>query len=155
MCTAVVVSIVIAAAIVWSKFWRQVLLTVAILYALIAYALISVASAQRCPAGHDQFLNCLPLSGAARTRHEQWSNQPVARQIPGAQPYGAAPTTGMNPCVYRLAARALQTDPRGQLYRAAVARAGGTREAADAVRDSSPEAQALRRDLFRRCGARL
>jgi hypothetical protein len=48
--------------------------------ALLVVGLSTTASApalaQRCPAGQDQFHN--------------WANQPAARQIPGAQPYGAA-----------------------------------------------------------------
>ena len=44
-CTAVVVAMAVAALLVWSPFMRQVLLTVALLYALIVYALVSAASA--------------------------------------------------------------------------------------------------------------
>ena len=48
------------------------------------------AQAQRCPAGEDQFHNCLSMEPGMRARQEQWANQPAARRIPGAQPYGTA-----------------------------------------------------------------
>jgi hypothetical protein len=70
------------------------------LFAIIIMSLgAPTASAQRCPAGQDQFLNCLPMGGAARAKHEQWANQPAAYRIPGARQYGASainisPVTG-------------------------------------------------------------
>jgi hypothetical protein len=51
---------------------------------------LTAAQAQRCPAGQDQFHNCLSMDPAMRARQEQWANQPAARRIPGAQPYGTA-----------------------------------------------------------------
>src|SRR5262245_34020937 len=85
---------------------------------LAAVCMPQSAYAQRCPAGQDQFMNCLPLSGPARTRHEQWANQPAAYQIPGARPYGAAQTNspqqgaGYN-CKYRRALALIRAgDPR-------------------------------------------
>jgi hypothetical protein len=51
---------------------------------------LTAAQAQRCPAGQDQFHNCLSMDPAMRARQERWANQPAARQIPGAQPYSAA-----------------------------------------------------------------
>jgi hypothetical protein len=66
------------------------------------------AEAQRCPAGQDQFHNCLSMNPGMRARQEQWANQPAARRIPGAQPYGTPPlVTGTTPTLrgvrYRLA----------------------------------------------------
>jgi hypothetical protein len=62
--------------------------------ALLVVGLSTTASApalaQRCPAGQDQFHNCLSMDPGMRTRQEQWANQPAARRIPGAQPYGTA-----------------------------------------------------------------
>jgi len=54
------------------------------------------AHAQRCPAGQDQFMNCLSADPQMRARQEQWANQPAARRIPGAQPYGGT-VTGTEP----------------------------------------------------------
>jgi hypothetical protein len=63
---------------------RTLLATLALLTLTIS------AEAQRCPAGQDQFNNCLSMDSTMRARQEQWANQPAARRIPGAQPYGAA-----------------------------------------------------------------
>ena len=63
---------------------RTLLATLALL------TLTASAQAQRCPAGEDQFHNCLSMESGMRARQEQWANQPAARRIPGAQPYGTA-----------------------------------------------------------------
>jgi hypothetical protein len=128
--------------------------------ALIILALISIllafaptpARAQRCPAGQDQFMNCLSMNPQMRAKQEQWANQPAARQIPGAQPYGASggrPTT--NPCVYR---KAMQSrDPRMVRLAAETARRGNTVEAANTLRNTA-DYEALQRKFFRECAAR-
>jgi hypothetical protein len=60
------------------------------IFALACTAGAVPAHAQRCPAGQDQFQNCLSMNPQMRGRQKQWANQPAARQIPGAQPYGGA-----------------------------------------------------------------
>jgi hypothetical protein len=65
---------------------NKVLICVAV---FIMFMALKPAHAQRCPAGQDQFMNCLSMNPQMRARQEQWANQPAARQIPGAQPYGA------------------------------------------------------------------
>jgi hypothetical protein len=127
-----------------------------LLAAIALAAFMTPAYAQRCPAGHDQFLNCYSLDQAARARHERWANQPAARQIPGAQPYGASGggQTTLNSCVYR---RAVQLEragnPRYMRYKREADRRGGTFEASGSAIRDVPEFQALKRQLFRECGA--
>jgi hypothetical protein len=89
MCT-LLVAMALAALLVWSPLFRQACLAAALLFAMLAFAFMSTASAQRCPAGQDQFMNCYSLDAGARAKHEAWANQPAARRIPGAQPYGTA-----------------------------------------------------------------
>jgi hypothetical protein len=57
---------------------------------LFAFWLVGLmpADAQRCPAGQDQFHNCLSMNPQMRAKQEAWANQPAARQIPGA-PHGS------------------------------------------------------------------
>jgi hypothetical protein len=59
--------------------------------ALACIAMATPAAAQRCPAGQDQFHNCLSMNPQMRAKQEAWANQPAARQLPGAQPHGTAP----------------------------------------------------------------
>jgi hypothetical protein len=129
-----------------------------VLAAILLLISATVASAQRCPAGQDQFHNCLSMNPQMRAKQEAWANQPAAYQIPGAQPLGATRSTAgssMNPCVYRKAiALERARNPRYMRYKAAADRAGGTFEAGGTVIRSSPEFHALKRDLFRQCGAR-
>jgi hypothetical protein len=62
----------------------------------ILLASASPAHAQRCPAGQDQLGNCYSMDPQMRAKQERWANQPAARQIPGAQPYGQPPIN-LNP----------------------------------------------------------
>lgn len=130
--------------------------------ALVAIVLLlatcAMAHAQRCPAGQDQFLNCLSSNPQMRARQEQWANQPAARRIPGAQPYGAASggaQTTINRCVYAEAVKMeRRKDPRYMRFKQEGDRRGGTFEAGkSAIRDSA-EAQSLQRELFRKCRGR-
>jgi hypothetical protein len=52
MCTALVAAMVIAAGLVWSPLFRQACLAAALLLAMLAFVLVSAASAHRL-AGHD------------------------------------------------------------------------------------------------------
>jgi len=73
------------------KTYRNIIL-MAIICIVIFWVFMALrpAQAQRCPAGEDQFHNCLSMDPGMRARQERWANQPAARRIPGAQPYGTA-----------------------------------------------------------------
>jgi hypothetical protein len=122
------------------------------LFAVVALLALSTAtaSAQRCPAGQDQFLNCYPMTGATRAKHEQWANQPAARRIPGAQ---AAPNgQPMDPCVYQKAMTyGAAGDPRMVRLRAANAKIGGTAASANTLRNTR-DYRSLQHELRAACG---
>ena len=130
----------------WSAFFRRACLAAVLLFATPVVLLVLIAPtaswAQRCPAGQDQFLNCLPSNPAARARHEQWAS-------------GRGPKSTINPCVRR---KALQYDRRGdpevrRYVRESNLRGGGYEGSQAAIREV-PEVQALQRRLFRECGVR-
>jgi hypothetical protein len=70
---------------------------------MILVASVTTSSAQRCPAGQDQFHNCLSMNPQMRAKHEAWANQPAAHRLPGAQPHGTAPAParGSHNCYYQ------------------------------------------------------
>jgi hypothetical protein len=50
-----------------------------ILTACILACTVGSAQAQRCPAGEDQFHNCLSMDSGMRARQEQWASGSLAR----------------------------------------------------------------------------
>jgi predicted LPLAT superfamily acyltransferase len=96
MCTALIVAMILAALLVWSKLFRQACLAAVLLFALIAFFFISAASAQResgnymAGVGHPRPtpLGSISKCGAAawtaapgeRALYSRFCQQPAAKQ---------------------------------------------------------------------------
>jgi hypothetical protein len=108
------------------------------------------AHAQRCPAGQDAFLNCLPLNhqGYRATNEISIRQQEYARSHSGRTGVSSAPSECARRYINKLAKR---RDPRVLRASAGTYRRGDTREAAETLR-YTPDFQSVHREAFRACG---
>jgi hypothetical protein len=111
---------------------------------------IQPAHAQRCPAGTDAFLNCLPLNhqGYRATNEISIRQQEYARSHSGRTGVSSAPSECARRYINKLAKR---RDPRVLRASAETYRRGDTREAAETLR-YTPDFQSVHREAFRACG---